>query len=153
MFLKPPQGSAPHPEFSELELLGQGSRTISSIQGKSSVSNTVNICLTFTADNNSNGAIFKKNVTVKNDQDSHIVGVEESEDFFAIGDVVFSERPLWILDVKQDQQLKLKCHISAIKLIIDFVLIIIMSGTELRIISFHKEQIMQPTYQLWTHRS
>ena len=60
------------------------------------------------------GLFSRQNVTVKNDQDSHIVRVKESEDFFAIGDVVFSERPLWVLDVKQDQQLKLKCHLITI---------------------------------------
>ena len=38
----------------------------------------------------------------------HIVCVEECEDFFAIGNDVFTERPLRFLNVEQDQQLKLK---------------------------------------------
>ena len=39
----------------------------------------------------------------------HIVRVKEGEDFFAIGNNIFAEhRPLWFLNVKQNQQLKLK---------------------------------------------
>ena len=40
----------------------------------------------------------------------HIVCVKEGEDFFAIGNDVFTERPLRFLNVKQNQQHKLKAH-------------------------------------------
>ena len=38
----------------------------------------------------------------------HIVRVKEGEDFFELGNKILTERPLGILDVKENEQLKLE---------------------------------------------
>ena len=52
---------------------------------------------------------------VYNDQKIYIVRVKEGEDFFAIGNNVFTEsRPLSLLNIKQNQQLKLKVVLGVV---------------------------------------
>ena len=65
------------------------------------------------------GGILCDSLPVWNKQKFHIVRVKEGEDFFAVGNNIFTEtRPLRLLYVKQNQQLKLKVLVVVVVVVV-----------------------------------